>query len=143
MTTDPDVRLRRKPTARVVESGSGVKAYPEPHVSPVLPPGWAPLEPSDEAAVLDACDQFADACRLRLGSLWDANIEYRVYCLEGDVWGGVYAATLFASGQNGRLLAISDTPEEAAQIALDFLNWDLEALGLTWRVMLTNVQSGD
>lgn len=143
MTTDPPVRLRRKPTARVVEHGSDVRAYPEPHATPVLPPGWAPLELTDEAAVLEACDQFADACRLRLGSLWDAHSEYRVYCLEGDVWGGVYAATVFACGNNGRLLAISDTPEEAAQIALDFLNWDMEALGLTWRLTLSSVQSGD
>jgi hypothetical protein len=143
MRTDPVVRLRRKPTARVVEHGSGVKAYPEPHVVPVLPPGWAPLEPSDEAAVLEACDQFAEACRLRLGSLWDADSEYRVYCLEGEVWGGVYAATVFGCGRNGRLLAISDTPEEAANVALEFLNWDMEALGLTWRLTLTSVQSGE
>lgn len=143
MTPDPAVRLRRKPSVRVVEDESGVKAYPEPHAVPVLPPGWAPLAPSDEAAVLEACDQFADACRLRLGSLWDANSEYRVYCLEGEVWGGVYAATVFACERNGRLLAITDTPEDAANVALDFLNWDIEALGLTWRLTLTSVQSGN
>jgi hypothetical protein len=140
MTPDPAVRLGRKPSAHVVQQKSGVKAYPEPHPVPLLPPGWAPLEPSDEAAVLEACDQFCEACRLRLGSLWDAKSEYRVYCLEGEMWGGVYAATLFACDRNGRLLAITDTPEDAANVALDFLNWDLEALGLNWRLTLANVR---
>lgn len=142
MTSDSGVRLRRQRPVRVVERESGVQAYPEPHDAPVLPRGWGPLEASDEAAVLEACDQFADACRLRLGSLWEADSEYRVYCLEGNVWGGVYAATVFACGRNGRLLAITDTPVEAANVALDFLNWDLDALGLDWRVRLTRVQSG-
>jgi len=132
-----DVRLRAKPAARVVQHLAGVTAYPQPHPVPVLPGGWAPLEASDEAAVLDACDESADACRLRLGSVWDARSEYRVYCLDGPTWGGVHVATLFSDGRNSCLLAIAHQPEEAARIALDFGNWDLEAAGASWRLVLT------
>ena len=143
MIGDPGISLRRKRTAHVVDHESGVKAYPEPHAVPVLPPGWGPLEASDERAVLEACDQFAEACRLRLGSLWHADTEYRAYCLEGDVWGGVSAATVFAAGRNSRLLAIAVTPEDAVRLALDFLNWDIEAVGLGWRLALTVERSDD
>jgi hypothetical protein len=131
-----DVRLRRKRAARVVEHPAGVTAYPEPHVAPVLPPGWAPLEERDADAVLHACDESPEACRLRLGSLWDALVEYRVYCLQGDTWRGVHAATQFRFGRNGRLLAIAHHPREAAHIAIDFANWDLEAAGASWQLTL-------
>lgn len=144
------VRLRRKPAARIVERPGGVSVYPEPHVAPVLPRGWAPLEVEDETCVLQACDAFTDACRLRLGSVWDAAIEYRVYCLEAEAWHGVCAATLFTTerssidgrdlgGRNTRLLAIGQSPEEAARIAVDFLNWDLQADGNAWRLALAPV----
>jgi hypothetical protein len=135
---EPAVRLRRKPSARVVEHADRVAVFPEPHPTPVLPRGWAPLEPSDEAAVLQACDEFADACRLRLGSVWDASSEYRVYCLEGPSWGGLHAATVFQLGRNSRLLAIAYEPEDAARISLDFVNWDLEAAGAGWRITLAD-----
>jgi len=145
---DDQISLRRRRAARVVQHPQGVTAYPEPHDAPVLPPGWAPLDPRDEAAVLSACDEFPGACRLRLRSLWDANCEFRVYCLDSDAWRGVCAATLFtrepaehdgadAPGRNTRLLAITHTAEESARIALDFLNWDLEADGSDWRLSLT------
>ena len=140
--------LRRKRAARVVQHAQGVTAYPEPHDAPVLPPGWAPLDARDEAAVLSACDEFPGACRLRLRSLWEAS-EFRVYCLDSDAWRGVCAATLFTKesgggdagfrGRNSRLLAITHTGDEAARIAIDFLNWDLEADGSHWRLGLSSV----
>ena len=145
--TDNPVRLRRTRAARVVQHAAGVTAYPEPYSTPVLPPGWPPLDPEDEAAVLRACDEFGEACRLRLRSLWDSSIEFRVYCLDADAWRGVCAATVFserpdaegptADGRNTRLLAVAHTPADAARVALDFLNWDLEADGAGWRLTLT------
>jgi hypothetical protein len=145
--SDEPVRLRRSRAARVVQHPHGVTAYPEPYSTPVLPPGWPPLDLEDEASVLRACDEFAAACRLRLRSLWDAS-EFRVYCLESDAWRGVCAATLFsaestdthgadAPGRNTRLLAVAHTPDEAARVAVDFLNWDLESDGAGWRLALT------
>lgn len=145
---DQQVSLRRRRGARVVQHQEGVTAYPEPHDAPVLPNGWAPLDPRDEAAVLGACDEFPGACRLRLRSLWEAGHQFRVYCLDSDAWRGVCAATLFTSetadahaadspGRNTRLLAIAHTAEDAARVALDFLNWDLEADGSDWRLSLT------
>jgi hypothetical protein len=97
--------------------------------------------------VLRACDESGQACRLRLRSLWDAS-EFRVYCLDSEAWRGVCAATLFGvetpdtdgpdtPGCNTRLLAVAHTPEEAARVAVDFLNWDLEADGADWRLTLT------
>jgi hypothetical protein len=141
----PQVRLRRTRAARVVQHPCGVSVFPEPHVSPVLPPGWPPLESEDELAVLRACDVFADACRLRLGSVCDPATEYRVYCLDAEEWRGVCAATLFTTtapeadglalaGRNIRLLSIAHRPEDAARVAIDFLNWDLEAYGDDWRL---------
>jgi hypothetical protein len=145
---DEKVRLRRTRSARVVQHRHGVTAYPEPYSTPVLPSGWPPLDPADQLSVLFACDEFPEACRLRLRSLWDAATEFRVYCLDSEAWRGVCAATTFTlesadgderdevNGRNTRLLAIAHTPEEAAQVALDFLNWDLEADGCGWRLAL-------
>jgi hypothetical protein len=146
--TGEAVRLRRTRSARAVEHPKGVTVYPEPHAAPVLPPGWPPLDPQDEASVLRACDAAPGACRLRLRSLWDAASEYRVYCLDDEAWRGVCAATVFApdaagtsgegaAGRNTRLLAVGHTPHDAARVALDFLNWDLEADGSDWRLTLT------
>ena len=39
--------------------------------------------------------------------------------------------------QDARLLAVAHTPQEAARVALDFMNWDLEADGADWRLTLT------
>lgn len=147
---DESIRLRRSRSARVVQHRHGVTAYPEPYRTPVLPPGWPPLDPSDQVSVLLACDEYPQACRLRLRSLWDAASEFRVYCLDAEAWRGVCAATIFtvgvadgdetdeANGRNQRLLAVTHTAEEAAQVALDFLNWDLEADGCDWRLALIN-----
>jgi hypothetical protein len=141
------IQLRRKRAARLVEHARGVMVYPEPHSAPVLPPGWAPLDAADQTAVLRACDAFPDACRLRLGSVWDAAVEYRVYCLQVEAWRGVCAATQFTvdsdfegaeqAGRNSRLLAIAHSFEDAARTAVDFVNWDLEADGSTCRLALT------
>ena len=147
---DEPIRLRRSRSARVVQHRHGVTAYPEPYRTPVLPPGWPPLDPADQVSVLLACDEYPEACRLRLRSLWDAASEFRVYCLDAEAWRGVCAATIFTvdavdgdeadekSGRNQRLLAVAHTPEEAAQVALDFLNWDLEADGCDWQLGLVN-----
>jgi hypothetical protein len=142
------IRLRRTRSARVVAHRHGVTAYPEPYRTPVLPPGWPPLDPADEKSVLLACDELPESCGLRLRSLWDAASEFRVYCLGSDAWRGVCAATLFTidradteeedgTGRNTRLLAVAHKPEEAARVALDFLNWDLEADASDWRLTLT------
>jgi hypothetical protein len=142
--------LRRTRAARVVQHSSGVWVFPEPHVAPVLPDGWPPLRSEDEVSVLRACDEFVDACRLRLGSVWEPAVEYRVYCLDAEEWRGVFAATLFrtatldanrpaVAGRNSRLLAIAQSPEEAARVAVDFLNWDLEAYGNDWRLAVKTV----
>jgi hypothetical protein len=115
--------------------------YPEPHTLPVLPKGWAPLGPIEQSALLEACDAAPAACRLRLGSLWDAHSEYRVYCLGGQ-WADACAATIFdtdwvgplKNGRNTRLLGVTVTLERAVCLALDFVNWDLEADGSSWRL---------
>ena len=143
---DQPIRLRPARAARLVQHPEGVSAYPEPYRTPVLPPGWPPLEAPEEASVLQACDQFGDACRLRLRSLWDPASEFRVYSLEAEAWRGVCAATVFTAdssavesgaGRNSRLLAIAHTPGEAARVAVDFLNWDLAADASHWRLSLT------
>lgn len=147
---DESIRLHRSRPARIVQHRQGVTAYPEPYRTPVLPPGWPPLDPSDQTSVLLACDEYPEACRFRLRSLWDRSSEFRVYCLDAEAWRGVCAATIFtvdapdgdetddANGRNRRLLAVTHTAEEAAQVALDFLNWDLEADGCDWRLQLIN-----
>jgi hypothetical protein len=131
-----------------VQHRHGVTAYPEPYRTPVLPPGWPPLDPADQSSVLLACDERPEACRLRLRSLWDPATEFRAYCLDSEAWRGVCAATIFTvetaegeegqaqGGRNTRLLAVAHTPGEAARVALDFLNWDLEADGSGWRLGL-------
>ena len=140
---------RRAKNVRLVEDARGISVYPEPHSAPVLPGGWAPLDRADQAAVLAACDAHPHACRLRLGSPWDAAIEYRVYMLDVDAWQGICAASIYsaapargtnghdhAAGANVRLLAIARDVQGAARVAVDFLNWDLEAEGLTWRMAI-------
>jgi hypothetical protein len=136
------IRLRRTPAVRVVERPGGMAVFPEPHTQPVLPKGWAPLGPIEQSALLEACDLNPGACRLRLGSLWDMRSEYRVYCLDGQ-WAGACAATMFdvdfeasAGGRNTRLIGVGVTLDRAVGLALDFVNWDLEADGAPWRLTL-------
>jgi hypothetical protein len=139
MNNQDAIRLRRTRSARVVEHRQGVTAYPEPYRTPVLPDSWGPLDAADEVSVLLACDELPDDCRLRLRSLWDPECEFRVYCLKSDAWRGICAATMFTRDgalRNTRLLAVALTPDAAARVALDFLNWDLEADGSPWRLDL-------
>jgi hypothetical protein len=138
VTGDTKIRLKRKRAARVVQHQAGVTAYPEPHAAPVVPDGWGPLDPEHEAAVLKACDEFPDGCSVRLGSAWETDSEYRVYRLHGSTFGEVCATTVFTNGRNTRLLAVSPSCEDAAQVALDFVNWDLEAAGTPWRLSLSS-----
>lgn len=141
MNRNAPIRLRRTPAVRIVEHPGGVAVYPEPHTLPVLPKGWAPLGPIEQSALLEACDTNPSACRLRLGSLWDARSEYRVYCLEGQ-WAGACAATIFdtdyevalSRGRNTRLLGVAVSVGRAVRLAIDFLNWDLQADGAPWRL---------
>ena len=143
MRVHPHVRLRRTRTVHGAEQAGGVSVYPEPHVLPVLPKGWGPLGPVEQSSLLDACDARPNACRLRLGSLWDARAEYRVYCLD-EQWAGACAATMFdveddapgRRGRNTRLLGVATTLDGALNLALDFVNWDLEADGSPWRLTL-------
>jgi len=148
MADDMVPQVRRARHVRLVEDTKGVSVYPEPHRVPVLPSGWAPLDRADQEAVMAACDANPRACRLRFGSPWDPTIEYRVYVLDVDAWRGVCAATAFSTGPvngthhtsggaNVRLLAVARDIENAARVAVDFLNWDLEAEGLRWRVAVS------
>lgn len=137
------IRLRRTPAVRVVERAGGMAVYREPHTEPVLPRGWAPLGPIEQSALLEACDASPNSCRLRLGSLWDTRSEYRVYCLDGQ-WAGACAATIFdvdfetsSGGRNTRLIGVGVTLDRAVTLALDFVNWDLEADGASWRLTLS------
>jgi hypothetical protein len=149
VTANDDVppTIRPKRPVRLVEHAAGVTAYPQPYHVPVLPRGWAPLDRADQEAILNACDVHEHACRLRLGSPWDPAVEYRVYALDADVWHGVCAATVFSTSRsresgasfqhgNRRLLAIAKEVPDAVRVAVDFLNWDLEAEGAHWRLSL-------
>jgi hypothetical protein len=71
-----------------------------------------------------------------MGSPWEAESEYRVYRLQGSTFGDVSATTVFTGGHNTRLLAVSPSCADAARVAIDFVNWDLEAAGTTWRLSL-------
>jgi hypothetical protein len=145
VSASPSVRLRRVRAAHVVERAGDLSIFPEPHTVPVLPEGWAPLGPIEQSALLEACDARPHACRLRLGSLWDVRSEYRVYCLDDD-WAGACAATIFDQehpvpalphGRNTRLLGVAIRPEDAISLALDFVNWDLEADDAPWRLTVS------
>jgi len=144
MTAAGPVRLRRTRTVRVVEHAGGVSVYPEPHALPVLPKGWAPLGAIEQSALLEACDSRPNACRLRLGSLWDKQSEYRVYCLN-DEWAGACAATIFDAeatesgvrGRNTRLLGVAVSLDRALRLAVEFANWDLAAEAADWRLSVS------
>ena len=143
---DAQVAVRRARGVRLVEHPHGVSVYPEPHDVPVLPHGWAPLDADDQAAVLEACTANPQSCRLRVGSPWDQSMEYRVYALEVEAWHGVCVATMciapspgLADGEgNIRVLAVARDVRDAARIAIDFLNWDLEAEGARWRLAINS-----
>jgi hypothetical protein len=117
-----------------------VVAYPEPHRTPVLPAGWAPLSREQQDAVLNACDVAPESMVMRLGSLWDQS-EYRVYRLANDSWGGLSIAAR-GEGRNQQLLGLAWDMSGAVAIAIDFFNWDLEANGQHWRLNVRAARTG-
>jgi hypothetical protein len=130
---------------RLIEHGGIVVPYTEPHRTPVLPSGWAPLSRDQQEAVLHACDLAPECLIFRLGSLWEPECEYRVYRLAKEQWAGLSVVSKFSSSDssrpeqrrsacNGQLLGLAWEPLAALRIASDFFNWDLEAHGLDWRL---------
>jgi hypothetical protein len=144
-------RVGARPARRVrlIEHQGAVVAYPEPHRTPVLPSGWAPLSREQQDAVLHGCDAAPECLIFKLGSLWEPGCEYRVYRLTTEQWAGLSVVCKFGaldsrraefSGRpagslcNGQLLGLAWQPVAALRIATDFFNWDLEAHGQTWRL---------
>lgn len=143
------VDLRPSRSVRLVEHAGRVLAYPEPHRTPVLPTGWAPLTSAQQDAVLEACDAAADCLMFRLASLWESGVDYRVYRLTNEEWAGLWVASRWFSqpgepGCNQQLLGLGSSPTDAVRLAIDFFNWDLEAHGESWRLSVTpTVAYGD
>jgi hypothetical protein len=144
--SNPSVKVRPARDVRLIDREGLVVAYPEPHRTPVLPPGWAPLSREQQDAVLGACDASPESMVFRLGSLWEPGTEYRVYRLASELWGGLsIAARAVGNGPspkpasmnavgNSQLLGLAWDTVRAVAIAVDFYNWDLEAHGQTWRL---------
>ncbi len=140
-TSREPVAVRPARRVRLIEHRGVVEAYPEPHRTPVLPAGWAPLSRDQQEAVLRACDGAPECLIFKLGSLWEPGCEYRVYRLTTEQWAGLSVVCKFAAtdpgtsgGCNGQLLGLSWDPLTALAIGTDFFNWDLEAHGQTWRL---------
>ena len=140
-TTNESIALRAARRVRLIEQGGRVVAYPEPHRTPVLPSGWAPLSRDQQEAVQRACDASPDCLILKLGSLWEPGSEYRVYRLGTENWAGLSVVCKFAPDDveagtpgNVQLLGLSRDPLAALRLAADFFNWDLEAHGQRWRL---------
>lgn len=140
------ISIRPSRDVRLVDQGGMVRAFPEPHRTPVLPAGWAPLSREQQDAVVEACDAAPEAMIMRLGSIWEPGAEYRVYRLANEQWGGLSVITkALADGESDRrfrpaanvqLLGLAWDTSRAVRIALDFFNWDLEAQGQTWRLQV-------
>ena len=147
-TSTNAVGVRPARRVRLIEHGGVIVAYPEPHRTPVLPPGWAPLSREQQEAVQRACYAAPECLIFKLGSLWEPGCEYRVYRLATEQWAGLSVVCKFAGAEprwpdalghqsgpcNGQLLGLAWEPLEALRIATDFFNWDLEAHGQTWRL---------
>jgi hypothetical protein len=147
-TSTNRVGVRPARRVRLIEHGGVIVAYPEPHRTPVLPPGWAPLSREQQEAVQRACDAAPECLIFKLGSLWEPGCEYRVYRLATEQWAGLSVVCEFAGAEprrpeppghqsgpcNGQLLGLAWEPLGALRIATDFFNWDLEAHGETWRL---------
>lgn len=140
-TPHESVAVRPARRVRLIEHRGVVVAYPEPHRTPVLPAGWAPLSRDQQDAVLRACDAASECLIFRLGSLWEPGCEYRVYHLGTENWAGLSVVCKFAvaghtaaSPCNEQLLGLAWDPMGALRIATDFFNWDLEAHGQSWRL---------
>lgn len=136
-----EVSVRPSRDVRLVEQAGKIVAYPEPHRTPVLPGGWAPLSREQQDAVLQACASAAECLQFRVGSPWDAGCEYRVYQLQTDRWGGMAVAVRSTPGESGAmrldLLGLARESVRALRIAIDFFNWELEAHGQPWRLAVT------
>lgn len=145
-STNP-VGVRPARRVRLIEHAGVIVAYPEPHRTPVLPPGWAPLSREQQEAVQRACDAAPECLIFKLASLWEPGCEYRVYRLATEQWAGLSVVCKFAGAErwpeppghqtgpcNGQLLGLAWEPLAALRIATDFFNWDLEAHGQTWRL---------
>lgn len=139
--TEESVAVRPARRVRLIEHRGVVVAYPEPHRTPVLPAGWAPLSRDQQEAVQRACDAAPDCLIFRLGSLWEPGCEYRVYRLATEQWAGLSVVCKFAAPHhthgspcNAQLLGLAWDPICALRIATDFFNWDLEAHGQSWRL---------
>lgn len=146
-TLRESVGVRPARRVRLIEQGGRVVAYPEPHRTPVLPAGWAPLSRDQQEAVQRACDGAPECLMLKLGSLWEPGCEYRVYHLTTEQWAGLSVVCKFAATGpaslpcNGQLLGLSWDPVAALTLATDFFNWDLEAHGHHWRLRAEPVDS--
>src|SRR4029453_4194666 len=88
-TSASRVGVRPARRVRLIEHGGVVVAYPEPHRTPVLPAGWAPLTRDQQEAVQHAWDSAPECLIFRLGSLWEPGCEYRVYRLTSEDWTGL------------------------------------------------------
>jgi hypothetical protein len=140
------ITVRPARDVRLIEREGLVVAYPEPHRTPVLPAGWAPLSRDQQDAVLEACSAAPSCVVFRLGSLWEPGTEYRVYRLANDLWGGLSVVAKAvgvrqsevsietSEGSQSQLLGLAWDTIRAVAIAVDFFNWDLEAHGQPWRL---------
>lgn len=147
-TTNQSIGARPARQVRLIEQAGVVVAFPEPHRTPVLPAGWAPLSRDQQEAVQRACDGAPDCLIFRLGSVWEPSCEYRVYRLANEHWARLSVVCKFVacddvdadleSGRNEQLLGLAWDPLAALKIATDFFNWDLEAHGQTWRLGVEN-----
>ena len=133
------ITVRPARDVRLIEKEGRVVAYPEPHRTPVLPTGWAPLSREQQDAVLGACDASPESMMFRLGSLWEPAAEYRVYRLANELWGGLSIVAKAVGHANRQLLGLAWDTRQAVTVAVDFFNWDLEAHGQSWRL---DVRSG-
>jgi hypothetical protein len=130
-----------------IDRGGSLVAYPEPHRTPVLPSGWAPLTREQQDAVLQACDEAPECVVFRIGSLWDPGAEYRVYRLTDPAWAGLWVACRYGTGLHDhsgstageyrQLLGLGPDGGHTIQLTVDFFNWDLEAHGEGWRLTAT------
>lgn len=152
LQSNPPVHVRPARGVRLIERGGSVVAFPEPHRTPVLPAGWAPLNREQQDAVLGACDAAPESMVMRLGSLWEPGSEYRVYRLANDLWGGLSIVSRAvthandprtppppAPAVNRYLLGLAWDTVRAVRIAVDFFNWDLEAQGQPWRLEVSDL----
>jgi hypothetical protein len=136
MTNQPDTRSARG-VRHIDNTDGGTRVVARR--TPILPRGWAPLTADQQRAVLQACDAAADQLTFRLGSLVDAEVDYRVYQLQNETWAGLWVASRCCTDCDGSvsnrdLLGLGADAMRAVRIALEFFNSDLLARGESWRL---------